>query len=265
MKQPRRISNTQLTAFKRSPQHWLHYINEPKKQTEAMVIGQAAHCLALQKEKFKDEFFLMDLTMRPKPDKNFQTKVNQIWRDEQIELAGTKPVLTTDDLPRLERMVSALYEDVVARDFLKAGSEFEVEMFWECLGLGFVGRKDISSDEFIVDLKFVNNANPQTFQRTLFKDGIYRQGGMYLDGEMKGEYTGDPHKRVIFIAVESVEPHGVSVHEMNPELIQIGVSEYRMLAQQLKVCLDEDYFPSYHHRSIHGHFEIFTPSFIDTE
>lgn len=265
MKQPRAISNSQLTAFKKSPAHWFYYVTENRKQTEAMILGSAAHCLALEKETFKDQFFLLDTEQMPVPDKDFRTKVNAQWRDEQMELAGGKIILSLDQMNTAKKCVEALYNDKVACKYLQEGKEFESDLKWRCLGLDFYGIRDITSDEFIADLKFVNDADPFAFQRYIFRSGIYRQGGMYLDGEMNGEYTGDPHKRVMFIAVETSEPFGVSVHELQPEVISFGVSEYRMLSGQLKDCMDNDYFPGYHHRSIEGTFDVFIPTYIATE
>lgn len=265
MIQPRPISNSQLTAFKRSPAHWLHYVTQPKKRTEAMLLGSVAHCLALQKDKFESMFHLMDLEQMPEPEKDFKTKVNRIWRDEQFELAAGKDIVSTDHVNQAKKMVEALYNNEVSLKYMQEGKEFECKLEWNCLGLKFLGIRDITADEFIMDLKFVTNADPFAFQRYLFKEGVYRQGGMYLDGEMNGEFTGDPHKRVLFCAVEQMEPFGVSVHELQPEVISMGISEYRMLAQQLKMCIDADYFPSYQHRSINGSFDVFLPTYIATE
>lgn len=63
-KVPEYISNSQLSAFKRSPAHWLHYITEKRVQTPAMVLGSVAHCLALEPENFDKEFFLLDTRQR---------------------------------------------------------------------------------------------------------------------------------------------------------------------------------------------------------
>lgn len=264
MLQPRPISNSQLTAFKRSPSHWLQYVTTPKPQTEAMVMGSLAHCLALEKDKFETSFHLMDLEQMPEPTKDFRTKVNAVWKEEELEKAAGKIIVDTDQLNKAKKMVEALYENEVSRPFLQQGTGFESKLEWSCLGLNFLGIRDITGDDFIADLKFVRNADPYAFKSYLFKEGVYRQGGMYLDGEMNGEFMGDPHKRVLFIAVENEEPYGVSVNELQPEVITFGISEYRMLSQQLKMCLDADYFPSYQHRSINGSFDVFLPSYIES-
>jgi hypothetical protein len=266
MIQPRPISNSQLTAFKRSPAHWKQYVTEKRKQTEAMLMGSLAHCLALQKEKFKEMYHLLDLDDMPDRDRpHFRIKENAEWKKAEIAKAGDLTVIDSDQLTQAANMVEALYTNEVAVDYMKAGKEFESKLEWDCLGLKFLGIRDITADDFIADLKFVSNADPFVFQRTLFRDGVYRQGGMYLDGEMNGQFTGDPHKRVLFIAVEQTPPYGVSVNELDPEVINLAVNEYRMLAQQLKMCLDADYFPSYNHRSINGTFDVFLPTYIATE
>lgn len=264
MIQPRAISNSQLTAFKRSPAHWLQYVKTPKKQTEAMLLGSVAHCLALEKENFEKKYFLMDLEQMPEPKKDFRIKVNSVWKEEQLERAHGLDVVTSEELTRAGKMVEALYSDEVAVKYLQRAQAFESKLEWNCLGLNFLGIRDITGEDYIADLKFVSNADPYAFKRYLFNNGVYRQGGMYLDGEMGGEFTGDPHKRVLFIAVESEEPFGVSVNELQPEVITFGISEYRMLSQQLKMCLDNDYFPGYQHRSINGSFDVFLPTYIES-
>lgn len=267
MIQPRPISNSQLTAFKRSPAHWKHYVTTPRKQTEAMALGSVAHCLSLEKQNFESKYHLMDLEQMPLPDKDFRSKANAIWKEEQEIIAKQSKLelVTTDQMNQAKRMVEALYNDSEAVKYLQGASGFESKLEWTCLGLKFLGIRDITADEYIVDLKFVNNADPFAFRKYLFNEGVYRQGGMYLDGEMEGEFTGDPHKRVLFIAVEQNEPHGVSVNELDEEVIRFAVSEYRMLSQQLKMCLDGDYFPSYQHRSMNGSFDVILPGYIATE
>lgn len=230
-----------------------------------MLLGSIAHCLALQKQEFENNFHLMDLDKMPEPKKDFRTKVNQIWRDEEIEKAGKKEVVTSEHVSKATRMVEAVYQNEIAMEYIQRAEFFESELTWSCLGLDFLGIRDITGEDFIADLKFVSDADPYAFQRYLFREGVYRQGGMYLDGEMKGEFTGDPHKRVIFIAVENDEPYGVSVHELDSEVISFGVNEYRRLSEQLKMCIDSDYFPSYQYRNINGSFDVFLPTYIATE
>jgi len=265
MKLPAYISNSQLTAFKRSPAHWLHYILEPKKRTEAMLLGSIAHCLALEKDKFDSKYLLFNSKERPKPDMNFNGTENKEWKKGLEETAKTSNLELVDKeiFDEAINMVEALYNDSEAVKFLPGEKESKLE--WEFLGFKFLGIRDITSYEYIVDLKFVQNADPRAFQNYLFREGVYRQGGMYLDGEMKGQFTGEPHKRMIFIAVENTAPYGVSVHELDFEVINAGVNEYRRLAEQLKTCIENDHFPSYQFRSMVGTFDVTLPTFLPTE
>lgn len=259
----RPISNSQLSAFRRSPAHWKQYIEQKKEQTPAMVLGSLCHCMALRKDDVSKEFFMLDKSQMPEPTKDYRTTVNAVWRDKQIELSGDRMVLESEDWNRASKAVEALMNDSVATQYLKG--EYEKDLKWSSLGLEFYGIRDIFSNDYIVDLKFVQNADPRVFQRVLFNEQIYRQGGMYLDGEMNGHYTGEPHKRVLFIAIETDEPFGVSVHELDAEVINFGVNEYRMLAGQLKDCIDNNYFPSYSFRNINGSFDVYLPTYIANE
>jgi len=60
LKLPGYISNSQLSAFKKSPAHWLHYIMQERVQTPAMLFGSVAHCLALERERFEEKYFYFD-------------------------------------------------------------------------------------------------------------------------------------------------------------------------------------------------------------
>jgi len=262
-KPPPHISNSQLSQFKRSPAHWLHYVTEPRKQTEAMILGSVCHCLALRPQDFDKEYFLMDTRQRPVKDKDFRTKANAEWKDEQIAIAGKLPVIDQEAYETAKSCVEALQNDPVASKYLAGEKEATIE--WDSVGLHFKGIRDISAHEYIVDLKFVNNAEPYAFQGYMKREGLYRQGGMYLDGEMGGNFTGDPHKRVFFIAVETVPPYGVSVHELDYEVIIDGVNEYRRLGEQLKDCIANGFFPSYSFRSINETFDFMRPNFMPTE
>lgn len=262
-KLPDYISNTQLNAFRRSPAHWVHYVTEKKEPTDAMIKGAYAHCIALKQS--PDRFFILDEEARPEPEKTFGSKLNKAWLEEIYSscTALKKQVVDARMVADVTNMVEALYDDPEARKYL--AGDYEARLEWKCLGLNFMGIRDISSDEYIVDLKFVQSADPRDFRRYLFREGLYRQGGMYLDGEMKGEFTGDPHKRILFIAVEQTPPYGVSVNELDLETIMYGVNEYRMLAGNLKSCIDANHFPSYSYRNINGSFDITLPAYHESE
>lgn len=258
---PKYISNSQLHAFRRSPAHWVHYVTEKREPTEAMIRGSLAHALSLNQP--LDKFFIFDPKERPEPDKTFGSTKNKEWKAALFEHNKDRMVIDTETKAECQAMRDALYNDSEARKYLTG--EYEAGLKWNCLGLQFYGIRDISSDTYIVDLKFVQSADPRDFRRYLFREGLYRQGGMYLDGEMEGQFTGDPHKRVIFIAVEQTPPYGVSVNELDLETIMYGINEYRMLAGNLKSCIDANDFPSYSYRNINGSFDITLPAFHESE
>lgn len=265
LKLPQYISNSQLTAFKKSPAHWLQYITEKKERTEAMLLGSVSHCLALQKDQFDAKFVVFDEKKRPKPDMNFNGKENKEWKQNLFEQAkkDNLELVSKEMYDEAINAVDALKNDGEAKKWLDGETESKLE--WKFLGFNFLGIRDITHPDYIVDLKFVQSADPFIFQRYLFREGVYRQGGMYLDGEMNGEFTGEPHKRVIFIGVETKPPYGVSVHELDFEVINAGVNEYRRLSEQLKECIDAEYFPSYNFRSVTGTFDVTLPNFLPTE
>ena len=263
MKIPDYISNSQLNAFRKSPAHWVHYVTEKKAPTEAMIKGSLAHALALKQP--LDRFYFLDVKERPEPNKTFASNLNKAWLKQIEEQCAElkQEIVYPETLDECTKMVESLYRDKIAVRYLEG--QFEAKLEWMSMGLKFMGIRDISSDTFIADLKFVQSADPRDFRRYLFREGLYRQGGMYLDGEMGGQMTGDPHKKVLFIAVENSAPYGVSVHELQQEVIDYGVNEYRRLAEQLHDCIEADHFPSYSFRTINETFDVTLPLYHESE
>jgi hypothetical protein len=245
----------------KSPAHWLTYINKERTPpTPAMVLGSFGHALILEPETIDRKFLIVDIDSMPEPTKDFRTKANADWKRQLYEDAGERIVVLPETFDIATRCVDATLNEPEARRYL-AGIK-EEQIFWSYASLECTGILDIRGDGYVADLKFLRSADPRDFARDLFKNGRYRQGGMYLDGLHGGEFVGDPDYDFVFIAVETEEPHGVSVHRLDTEVIALGVSEYRSLARQLNDCLQADYFPGYMHRSISGAFDVTLPNWM---
>ncbi len=52
----RPLSFSSIKQFIRSPQHYIQYLTQERKQTDAMLLGSVVHNLILQPEKFNDNF-----------------------------------------------------------------------------------------------------------------------------------------------------------------------------------------------------------------
>jgi len=245
-KLPREVSNNQLNYFERSPRHWLHYVTQPPAPTTpARLLGSLTHTTILQKEKLTDDYYVIDPAQRPDPNMTFAANVNKVWKADQIAIAGTMEIVTPDQMKEAENMANALYDNARARELLQCGKEFEKKIYWKYHGIECMGIEDISAPEFIADLKTCQDASPRKYQKDIFNTGAYRQGGMYLDGEMGGSFVGDPFKEFYFIAVESSPPYGVSVHCLSEEVISFGLGRYRFLVELLKTCVDHNDFEGY--------------------
>lgn len=228
-------------------------------------MGSFVHCAVLEKDELEKRYFVLDLDERPVKDKDFRNTENKQWKIQQYEYAAGKTVVDSEMNRACQNMVTSLYEDEESRRLITEAEEKEKILKWKYAGLKFTGIEDLSGEKFIADLKTCGNAEPNKARRDMWNHGYYRQGGMYLDGEMNGDYVGDPHKRVYFIYVETVEPYCVSVHELQEEVIATGLKEYRMLAQELKSCIDNDQFPGYSYRTINGTFDVYIPAFMNDE
>jgi hypothetical protein len=84
---------------------------------------------------------------------------------------------------------------------------------------------------------------------------------MYLDGDADGDYKIDS-KPFFFIVCEKTPPYDVSVHELSNDLIAYGISQYRRMVNQIKLCEKEGYWPGYSSKSHSGVFTWDLPKWL---
>ena len=262
----RPVSNNQLNYFEISPKHWLHYIlKERTPSTPAQIQGSVTHALAFEPDQVEKEFYVFDKSQMPYPASTLTKRENKAWKEDQLQLADGRDLVTPEQLLKAQRMLNEVWDHPRARELMEAKGKYEKEKNWQYSGVKCMGKLDKVTPAFIMDLKTVRDASPRKFQRTLFNEGTYRQGGMYLDGDMGGVYVGDNSKEFYYIAVENEEPHAVSVHRLTPEVIAFGLGRYRHFVDGLKTCLEFNDFPGYDFHLIENEFDVDMPYFTPGE
>ncbi|MHB8283997.1 MAG: PD-(D/E)XK nuclease-like domain-containing protein [Caulobacteraceae bacterium] len=111
------VSTTSLKRVLRSPAHfWARSVwnpnHEPEDRSEALDEGAAAHCRALEPEKFVAGFVVSEFD-------DFRTKEARTWRDAQ-RLDG-KIVLTAEQDAKILRMAERLKRDQTALALFRDG------------------------------------------------------------------------------------------------------------------------------------------------
>lgn len=261
------INNSLLKHFKRSPEHYIFRKHNPEPRKEYFSFGVAFHVYCLEPEKFKDEIWVMDESTRPVPEKDYKTKVNREWKQNQIDEAAKagREIITAVDLEKIQRMRDKLYSVDQARELLEyTRNKFEQVSEWSWKRTRCKCLRDITNDVFIADLKTTINADPGTWIRSdFFSNDYYRQAGMYLDGDAKGKLNFGNMKDFYYIVIEKSYPFGVAVYKPSEETIAYGVNEYRELVEKFADCKRQSVWGGYETKSLMGEpFEIGLPYYL---
>lgn len=259
------ISNSALSAFKRSPKHYLHQKDNPIEATADMNLGSLIHCIVFEPQNYDQYFLLMDESTKPFPAADYRNGANRDWRDGLQKRAVEAELILIDAKmkARAEKAKESLLNDKVASELITAkDNEFESGITWSKSKSQCKGKLDVRNPYFIADLKTTKDADPYGFKRLIFQRDIHRQIGMYLDGDAGGQFDPKSLKEGFVIALENDEPYGVSVHRLTPEVIIDGYKQYMDLLYQFQTCLDTNTWPGYEFKakfSSEGIFDVELP------
>ena len=231
------LSYSALLRFKQSPKSFIDYKVNPKEQTDSMKLGTLVHCLVLQPEDFKKKYVTdTDICNEIGGAKPRATKAYKEWAGAQ-----TSEIIKQDVLDLATMMADSVKNNPAASWVLSKAESFEVKMEFEHEGLKFKSFLD-GYGQVILDLKICRDAAPDKFRRVIINDGYYLQAGVYeasLQGEILPYYI---------IAVD--QSGGVSVHELEDDLIDFGMQEFSRLSREFKDCLNTNSFhSSYEYRA----------------
>lgn len=260
------INNSKLKYFKRSPEHFQHILNFPEPRKDHFAFGVAFHIYVLEPQKFKNEVLVFDPDLRPEPEKTFGSNQNKAWKEDiysRAEKDGVE-IITKDEYDTIQKMAEKLYSNHQAREIVEfSRNKFEVLQKWNWKKTKCKALIDIKNEIFLADLKTTQNADPDKFRKDFFNHEMYRQCGMYLDGDAKGKINFNNMKDFYFIAIEKTPPFGIAIFQPNVETIIHGVEEYRELVERYQECKDRDKWGGYETKSLLGTpFEISLPYYL---
>lgn len=217
-------SNSQLTRLMRSPAHLRAYLEEPSKDTPALVFGRAAHAAILEPDLFASTYIEQPagLDRRTKAGK-------ELWA-ELCDEYGEDRVLSPTAYRACLGMRDSVHAMRRAAGMLTGPGEVELSCGWDMDGVRCKGRFDRHSPEIaggaVVDLKTTNDASRLGFERSIFSYGYHRQAAMYLAG---ARALGIPARHYVIIAVEKEPPYGVGVFRLTEGAVDAGAQQLRPL------------------------------------
>lgn len=239
------LSFSSLKAFAESPAAFIQYQLREKKTTPAMMWGTLIHCLTLEPDNFGHIYAVLDDTEKceeiggkmPRATTKYKD-----WKSEFISKNEGKQVITIDFFDRAATVVNNITSNRAAAPLLEMCTEREKYVEWTFENIKFRGFIDAKTPvggtgpKAIIDLKTCANASPEKFRRDIISSKYYLQGTMY------NKACEDDTEYAPYHIIAADQNGGVSVHRLEPPLIEYGEKEYKRLVDAFNKCLLTDSF-----------------------
>lgn len=245
-----------------SPAHAVWYREHPPTQTPAMRLGTAVHLATLEPERFTSAYVVAgpcEAVLKTGDRKGEACGKGGAFRADGRWYCGVRGhlpagamvdqglnVLPDDDYKAALGMSRAVRAHPAAFRLLDAPGASEVSAFWidQETGVACKARFDrIAWGLAILDLKSTSgSARPDVFGREIWNRGYFRQAAMYL---WAAAAVGKPVDHFAQIAVESDEPHGVSVQHYSADYLNHGRAEVVRLLNIVAECQRTNAWPAY--------------------
>lgn len=235
------IRRSDLWKINQSPMHFRYAIENPEELTPALIFGQAAHKYILEPETFFDEFAVM-------PGIDRRTKAGKASYEHFRELAGSRTVITEEDLQILMTMRAALLQNPDAKEILNGDITTEQAFFWTDPETGEPCKvkadiiTEIAGRPTIVDYKTTGSCEDFAFERSCRKYGYDFQAGMYTEGINLGTF--EDHD-FVFIAQEKTPPYASRVYYCDPSFVERGQRIFHDLLREYHECKTHKEWPGY--------------------
>ena len=235
------LSNSSLSVLKESPTKFykLFVTGEMKGQeTDAMLLGSAVHMLALEPERFDQQYVVLDGPINPTTKKPYgrDTIKFKDWLDS-LAIEPNRHVLIAGEFAESLAIAKAFqaHPTIAAIMASRAEKLFESEYSMEYeIGDDKVEMKCkidfvCPSERLIIDLKTTSDPSPYAWSWSAEDFGYHRQAAIYSDA-MEAKYGGP--FRFLFGVVRSKQPYEAAVYELDAESIQRGRIEYEALIEE---------------------------------
>lgn len=226
------------TIFAKSPAHFwvtssLNPDAEPQKETDAFVLGRAAHHLLLGEDDFSTLF-----VMRPDKFDSWRSREAREWRE--MEEAAGRTVLLPSQIDQIRGMARSLAKHPLIQHGILNG-DVEQSMVWldEESGIWLKARPDAIPNDSgdMADLK----TTVETGFRLDYSVFDYRydmQAALAKWG-LKA-CLGRDMTDFSFVFVEKDAPHCVDILTLDPEDIARAELDLRTALRTLRYCLDHN-------------------------
>lgn len=237
------VSSTGLKRVLRSPAHYfarspLNPNRAEDQRSDALDLGQAAHCAALEPDAFEERHVVC-------PFDSYRSKDAQAWKAEMHE-AG-KLILTEEQRSTVFAMAAELRRHPIALALFRGGvAELTFAAKDEPTGLWTLARPDFcpaAAERGLVDYKTAADASPESFGKAAFNYGYEVQVALALETVERA--TGERRPTFWMVVQEKEPPFAVAVYEWTPEQITWGRRKMRDALDILAGCIERGVWPGY--------------------
>ena len=238
------VSNSMLSAMKRSPAHCHAIYLDPKRpaqkgSTPAMKAGTLAHSSILEPHLTLDRYCL-------KPDGlSFATKEGKAWREE---IPQGREIVTRDEMETAEAQREAVMRVPVLTDLLKTGHA-ELSAFWrdnvtgtECRARPDWLHKTGPKNVIALDIKTIADLSPEAVSKSIASYGYHRQAAHYTNGLIA---CGLVVEVFVFGFVSGSYPYLAAAFILDEETLQQGQDEIAELIELYAHCKFQNQWPAF--------------------
>ena len=237
------LSNSGIAKLLDCPARFKAWLDgDMDEQTEAMLIGSAFHCMALEPEKFSSRYHVME--------KSGATKVG---KDEKssAEAAG-QIILARRQYEEIVPLMNGLRRHkMIGRLLADPSSNKEVSIFWEEALDGEIipckARLDLVAlvrplGHLIVDLKSMSDAAPVRLPKIINDRGYHRQAWWYMRALFR---AGLEPRAFLLAAVEKKPPYLAALIGVEEPAIEKGGRECLEAMRLYADCSRTGIWPGY--------------------
>lgn len=254
----RAMRSSMLKPGMNSMAHLKAYLENPRKETEALRIGHIFHDLLRTPKEFMDR-----VKVKPKfvgwtkgKDPHLSENSAEAKEKEKIWLSSIPRethVLDQEEADMIIGMVNGVVNHALASKLLE-NAVSETSCFVKCpeTGVDIQFRPDyIAEKGYIIDIKSAISVHPDEFIREIFATykrfyilnaAHYCYGAKLAKLPMPDKFT--------FIAVEKTPPYSVNVFPMDFGMLAVGEKRRDPVTKQYSECLKTNVWPGYPQQAV---------------
>jgi hypothetical protein len=207
-----------------------------------MIFGSAVHTYLLEKDKFGEQYTVMEKIDR-------RTKDGKEAYANLLAMSAGKQLISSETFEQLVSIEKSLSKDTEALALLSNGL-VEQSIYWNDPDTGVLCkvRPDIIHSNMVIDLKTTSDGSYRAFQLSAFKYGYDIQMAMIHEAFKHG--LNKEMKDFVFVAIEKESPHAIACYPVDESFIDEAILDFKALLRKYKECLNKNEWPSYEKRML---------------